>query len=803
MTTRAFDIENDSIGKVAVLGAGVMGQGIAAHLANAGIPSVLFDMVPRDLPAGAPRSGLALAGITAMKKSRPALLYTKAHVGLITAANYDDDGGLLAGCDLIIEVVVERLDIKQKVFAWVAEHRSEGSIVTSNTSGIPLAAMAAGMSDEMAAHFAITHFFNPVRYMRLLEIVSGEKTLPAVTAALGTFGQRVLGKGIVTGKDTPNFVANRIGCYGMVSVFRHMDRLGLPIEAVDAVFGKPMGRPKSAVFRTADLVGLDTLVHVFGNVYDGAPDDEERDAFVAPDWLTRMVAEGALGSKAGYGFYKKSKDAAGKRVILARDLATGEYRAKQKARFKCIGKARNYDDPRQSVPIMIRGDDPAAQLAWAATADTLLYSARRIPEIADDVVNVDRAMRWGFGWALGPFETWDAIGLRSSVERMRAEGRDIPAWIDAMLNAGRETFYARDESGAATYWDPSSRAAVAVEKSDDWLLLIDVKSEGDRVVDSNASADLIDLGDGVLGLEFHSKMNAIDADIATLYQKGLDELDAGNWQAMVVGNQGGTAFCAGANLMMVGMLAMQGEWDQLGEMIAGLQNLLQRAKYSKRPVVVAPYGMTLGGGAEIAMQCTHTQANGELYMGLVEVGVGVIPAAGGCKELLSRALGDIPVDVAYDPNPFVQAIFKRVGMAKVATSAEEARTWGYLRPTDGVTLDPDAQLGAAKRIALGLAAAGAAPPAQRKFKLPGPSGRAAIELALYGMHEGGFATDHDMVVGKQLARVLTGGDIAGGTVVDEQHVLDLEREAFLHLCGTEGTQARIQHFLMTGKPLRN
>ncbi len=790
------------IKKVAVLGAGVMGQGIAAHLANAGVPSVLFDIVPRDLPEGAPRSKLAIDGIKNATKLKPAAFYKPALADMITPANYDDDGALLADCDLIIEAVVESIKIKNIVFDWVEKNRHPDSIVATNTSGLSLQAMGAEMSEEMRKHFLVMHFFNPVRYMRLLELVIGEDTPPDVADAVADFGRAVLGKGVVFGKDTPNFVANRIGTFGMVSVFHHMATFGLGIEAVDAVFGPAMGRPKSAVFRTADLVGNDTLAHVLETVHAGCPDDEMRERFVVPAWLQRMVDEGATGNKAGHGFYKKTKDDKGKRLILARNLETGEYAPAGKPRYDSLGKARGQESAKGKVRTVLKGDDDAAKFAWAVTADTLIYSANRIPEIADDIVNIDRSMRWGFAWDMGPFETWDAVGVADSVARMKADGLTVPAWVEQMLESGRDSFYARDAQGRMTYWDALSGTAKLVPMSDSWLILKDLKSQ-DKVLAKNPSAELYDLGDGVLGLSFRSKMNALDEDIIKLYVQALDDLDAGKWEALVVGNQGGTAFSAGANIMMVAMAAMQGNWDDLSTMIETLQTTLQRAKYSMRPVVTAPWGLTLGGGAEVAMQSAHTQAAGELYMGLVEVGVGLIPAGGGCKEMLTRYLGDIPEGTDYDPNAFVQAAYKNIALAKVATSAEEARAIGYLRPSDRLTLDPDQLIFDAKQAALGLVQAGYKPPRKRRFKLPGASGRAAIELFLYQMHEGGYATDHDVTVGKRLAYVMTGGDVPANTWFDEDQILELEREAFLGLCGEQKTIARIQHMLMKGKPLRN
>ena len=788
-----------SIKKVAVLGAGVMGQGIAAHLANAGIPSVLFDIVPKD---ASDRSQLAIAGIKNASKLRPAAFYKVDNAALITPANYEDDTELLKECDLIIEVVIENLNIKRKVFQWIAQHRRPGSIVTSNTSGISLAAMTQGMPEEMRQHFLVTHFFNPVRYMRLLELVNAEETLPEVSAAVARFGEKVLGKGIVFGKDTPNFVANRIGVYGIASVFRHMDRLGLTVAEVDAIFGPAMGRPKSAVFRTADMVGLDTLVHVFGNVYDGCPDDEERDTFVAPTWLQTMIDQGILGEKSGFGFYKKTKQG-GKRVIMARDLTTGEYAPKAKIRMASIGKARGHEDPGKKIKAMVYAKDKGAELAWECTADTLIYTANRLPEIADDIVNIDRAMAWGFAWDLGPFQTWDAIGVKKSVARMEKEGRTVPTWVKDMLAAGRKSFYARDADARMTYWDPLAGEARLVPMSDSWLMVKDIRAKKSNILKRKPTASLLDIGDDVLLLQFHGKMNVIDTDVIGLYEDAMDELEAGTRTGLVVGNQGGKAFCAGANIFMVRMAATFGQWDMLEDMVSRLQKVLQRAKYSSRPVVTAPWGLTLGGGAEITMQSSHTIASGELYMGLVEVGVGVIPAGGGCKEMLTRYLGDIPEGTEYDPNPFVQAAYKNIALAKVATSAEEARAIGYLRPTDRLTLDPDALIHDAKQAVLGLTMAGYKPPKPRKFMLPGPSGRTAIELFLYQMHEAGWATDHDMVVGKKLAYVMTGGDIPNKTWVAEEQILELEREAFLSLCGTEATQARIEHMLSTGRPLRN
>ncbi len=790
------------IKKVAILGAGVMGSGIAAHFANAGIPSLLFDIVPKDAGADfASRTALALQGVEVVKKIKPAAFYRADDASLIEPLNYEDHADRLAEADLIIEGVVELIHIKHKVFEWVAANRRPGSIVASNTSGISLAALAEPMPEEMQQHFLITHFFNPVRYMRLLELVKGEATLPEVACALADFGEKKLGKGIIWGKDTPNFVANRIGIYGIGTIFKRMDEHGLGVKAIDSIFGPALGRARSAIFRTADIVGIDTLVHVFDNVYEGCPDDEEREVFVVPQYVRDMVDKGWLGQKSGQGFFKKAKAADGSRLILELDLATMEYREPVAERYGSIGKARKKDDMEGKLTALFKIDDVASRIAWDVLADISIYSANRVPEIADDIVQIDRGMCWGFGWADGPFETWDAMGVRSSVERMTAEGRTVPQWVLDMLAAGRESFYERDQNGDLTFWSHEGHAVV-LETPADKILIPDLEA-GNAEVKRNASATLYDIGHGVLLLEFHSKMNSIDNMIGDMYRLALDKLDEGEFEALVIGNQHPQAFSAGANVMMVLMAAMQKKWDDIEALVKDLQDLMMRAKYCERPVVTAPFGLTLGGGAELTMHSSATQASGELYMGLVEAGVGLIPAGGGCKEMLVRYLGDVPEGVAYDPNPFVQAIFKHIGLGEVAVSAEQARQWGFLRPTDRLTLDSERLIADAKKVALGLVAAGYKPPRRRTVKLPGSTGRGALEQFLYSMREGGFASDHDVLMGKKLGHVLCGGDVPWGTELTEQQLLDLEREAFVSLCGEKKTQERMQHMLQKGKVLRN
>ena len=800
-----------TIRKVAVLGAGVMGQGIAAHLANAGIDSLLFDIPPKGYAPGQDARAVAKAGIANLAKLKPAPLFRAADASRIAPCEYEADAARLAECDLIIEAVAEILTVKQKVFGWVEKNRKAGAIVSSNTSGIPIAALTAGWSEGMKSDFLVMHFFNPVRYMRLLELVAGPETSADVVSTIHDFGERVLGKGIVYGKDTPAFIANRIGTFGMVSIFKHMVAGGFTVEQVDAIWGKPMGRPGSAVFRTADLVGLDTLAHVIEGIHAGCPNDEQRGAFVVPDFVQKLISAGALGEKSGAGFYKKVKNEAGKSEILALNAESGSYVPQAKVRFDSLGAARKAEGTLESARIILNHPDVAGQFAWKVTADVLIYAANRVSEIADDVVNIDNAMKWGFAWDHGPFETWDALGVAETVARLEADGHTVPAWVKQMLASGRTKFYERPASGAnagqRTFWNGAPGTGVRrVPQSAGQLRLEDLRANG-REVESNVSASLIELGDGVLCLEFHSKMNALDDMIFPMYSRALDLLDAGKYDALVVGNQGHVgstgAFCAGANLLMILMGAMQQDWKAIDGAISSMQTLLMRAKFSDKPVVTAPWGLTLGGGVEVTMHSAATVAAGELYCGLVEVGVGLIPGGGGCKEMLARYMGDIPAGVAYDPNPFVQKAFEHIGMAKVATSCEEARDAGFLRPNDHVTLDPDRLIADAKNVALGLVAGGYKAPRKKTFRLPGASGRGAIEAFLFQMRQGGYATPYDAVVGKKLAYVMTGGDCPVGAWRGEQDILDLEREVFLSLCGNAETVARIQHMLEKGKPLRN
>ena len=799
------------IKRVGVLGAGVMGQGIAAHLANAGIPSYLFDIAPTELTEAEAAAGLTLedrkvrnrisdAGVMSMVKNRPALLYTKDLAPLVTACNYEDDVAKLAECDWIVEVVVERLDIKQRVFDMVDEHRKPGSVISSNTSGLSVAAMAEGRSDDFRKHFMVTHFFNPVRYMRLLEMVPCEDTDPDLFAAMADFGENVLGKGIVYAKDTPNFIANRIGTFGMASVFHWIGDYGVGVTEADKVFGPAMGRPKSGVFRTADIVGLDTLAHVFGTIEQNCTDDPWRSRFEVPAAVTGMIEKGYLGAKTRAGFYKKVKGDDGKSAIWAIDLDTLEYGEQPPVKLDAIGASRAKETSGEKLETMVWFEDPYGELAWKVTAEISIYSAQLLGEIADDIVNVDRALRWGFNFDLGPFEAWDAIGVERSVQRMKDEGFDVPVVVDHLLKKGEGSWYVvRD--GVRHYWDVVEEDYKAVPV-DERLIFIDDLKLNDKVLATNPGATIYDMGDGVGLVEFHTKMNSIDNSIGEMLQKGVEMVNAGELVGLVIGNEAAN-FSVGANVALVNIYAVNDQYDEIEALVKDLQDTLMALRYCEGPVVTAPRGMALGGGCEIVMHGDAARAAAESYIGLVELGVGVIPAAGGCKEMAMRFYGSIPPGVNGDLFPYMERLFRIIGTATVGTSAEESREYGFLRPTDRVTINPDAVLADAKADVLALKAMGYRPPAPRTVKVPGRDGIAALRIAVHGMKEGGYISEYDEYLGIVLGSVLCGGDVPAGTVRTEQEFLDLEREAFVGLCRQEKTRERIVHMLTTGKPLRN
>ncbi len=799
MTTR--------IRKVAVLGAGVMGSGIAAHLANSGVRALLLDIVPpkaapgEDTSSKAFRNKFVLGALANMRKQRPSPIVSEQVFTAIEVGNFEDDMARIAECDWVIEVVKEDMAVKQALFAKVEQHARKGAIISSNTSGLSIAGMLQGRGADFRKNFLVTHFFNPVRYMKLLELVAGKETDPEVVRTIHRFGEEVLGKGIVYGKDTTNFIANRIGVYGMMKTISDMLKAELTVEEVDKIFGPAMGRPKSAVFRTADIVGLDTFVHVAKNCYDTLTQDEERQTFAIPDFLQKMVEKGMLGDKSGSGFYKKSKGGGGdgEKEILALDLKTLEYRPQAKVRFESLGAAKDVEDVRERVAVVMKGQDKAAKFAERVTLDVLAYSSRRIPEIADDIVNIDRGVRWGFGWDLGPFETWDAYGVKAGVARMKELGLKPAAWVEEMLAAGRESFYGVQD-GRDTYWDIPTKSVKPVQENAR-TMRVEYLKRGNKKITGNDSASLWDMGDGVTLLEFHSKMNSIDDDIISMMNTALDETEK-NHLGLVIGNDGAN-FSAGANITGLLMAAKSDEFDAIRKMAAGFQAANQRMRYSPVPVVTAPFNLTLGGGAEVTMGANAIQASAELYMGLVEVGVGLIPGGGGTMMLLRNLYGTYAADKDFDPLPFLKKVFLTIGTAKVATSAEEARELGFLSASDGISANRDFLLADAKQRVLGMAKAGFRAPRPTRFRLPGPSGAATIDMMLYDMQLNNQISEHDRKIGQKLARVLTGGDTSPSVLVTEERLLELELEAFLSLCGEEKTQDRLMYMLEKGKPLRN
>ncbi|HZH16666.1 MAG TPA: 3-hydroxyacyl-CoA dehydrogenase NAD-binding domain-containing protein [Archangium sp.] len=792
------------IRKVAVLGAGVMGSGIAAHLANSGVRALLLDIVPpkaapgEDTASKAFKNKFALGALANMRKQKPSPIVSEQVFTAIEVGNFEDDLGRLAECDWVIEVVKEDMAVKQALFAKVEQHARKGAIISSNTSGLSIKGMLEGRGADFRKNFLVTHFFNPVRYMKLLELVAGPETDPEVVKSIHRFGEEVLGKGIVYGKDTTNFIANRVGTYGMMRTISEMQKAELSIEEVDKIFGPAMGRPKSAVFRTADIVGLDTFSHVAKNCYDTLTQDEEREVFAIPDFLQKMVAKGMLGDKSGGGFYKKDKSAGGK-DILALDLKTLEYRPQVKVRYESLGAAKDVEDVRERVATVLNGQDKAAKFAERITLDVLAYASRRIPEIADDVVNIDRGMRWGFAWDLGPFETWDAYGVKKGLERMKELGLKPAAWVEQMVASGRTSFYGV-EGGKDTYWDiPSKSVKVVPENAR--TSRVEYLKRGNKKITGNESASLWDMGDGVTLLEFHSKMNSIDDNIIAMMNTALDETEK-NFRGLVVGNDGAN-FSAGANIMALLMAAKSDEFEAIRKMAAGFQAANQRMRYSPVPVVTAPFNLTLGGGAESAMGGNAIQASAELYMGLVEVGVGLIPGGGGTLQLLRNVYGAYSADKDFDAFPFIKKVFLAIGTAKVATSAEEARELGFLNANDGISANRDFLLSDAKQRVLGMANAGFRAPRPTRFRLPGSSGFATIDMMLYDMELNGQVSAHDRKIAQKLARVLTGGDTSPSVLVTEERLLELELEAFLSLCGEEKTQDRLMFMLEKGKPLRN
>jgi len=804
------------IHKVAILGAGTMGARIAAHFANAGVPSLLLDVVPADAD-GAARNKIAAAGLDAAKKSRPAAFFEGSLARLISIGNFDDDLQRLSEVDWIIEAVLENLEIKRALLKKVEAIRKPGTIVTTNTSGLPVAKIAEGMPEEFRKSWFGTHFFNPPRYMRLLELIPTPETDRRLIEAVAHFSDVELGKGVVLAKDTPNFIANRIGTFSVLNVMRLMQEMDLSIEEVDALTGPAVGWPRSATFRTIDLVGLDILGHVVANMTQSVRD--ERSDLELPAFFRQMLERKWLGDKTKGGFYKKVKGGAdGGDERLALDWKALEYHPRQKAKFAALDMAKNVENTGARLQMLLgleggspQKGDKAGAFLWAALSELWTYSANRIPEISDSVVEIDRAMKLGFNWEMGPFELWDAAGVAATVARMKKEGRPVAANVEKLLSSGKTSWYSDDAKTASgrAYFDLGSGDLKPVQVAAGvWPVEVAKKSNG--VVKKNSGASLVSLGDGVGCIEFHSKMNSIGADIISLIAQTLKPGGPGDdFDAFVITNDAQN-FSVGANLMLLLMSVQEQEWDEVDLAIRQFQGMTQAIKFSAKPVVLAPFGLTLGGGCEMSLHAAARQPHAELYMGLVEVGVGLLPGGGGCKEMLLRA-----VDTANSIRPggrgesvelmeAMKKTFETIATAKVATSAHEARGLGFLSDSDRITMNRERVLSDAKARALEMVKGGYEPPVMRTdIPAPGENILAALKMGVYLMRQGDFISDHEQKMGNKIAEVLCGGNVTPGTAVSEQYLLDLEREAFKSLCGERKTQERIQYTLKTGKTLRN
>jgi 3-hydroxyacyl-CoA dehydrogenase len=783
------------IRKVAVLGSGVMGSGIAAHLASCGIHTLLLDIVPPHLGADADpseRNSFAAKGLQAALKSKPNVFVDKASGSLIEIGNLTDDLEQIGSCDWVIEVVKEDLAIKRELLERVEKHWTPGTLVTTNTSGLSISAMLEGRSAEFSAHFFGTHFFNPVRYMHLLELIPGPATEPTFIEQIAVFSSEVLGKGVVYAKDTPNFIANRIGVYSMMATLHAMLELDYTPEEVDAIVGTPMGRPRSAAFRTMDIVGIDTFVHVAQNCYDALPDDPERHLFQVPDFLRAMVDKGLLGQKSKAGIYKK----VGKEISTL-NFETLEYRAKQRPDLPILKEVKRFDDPGKRLAALLADDGRAGAFAWHVLRGMLAYAANIAADIADDVANIDRGMRWGFNWDLGPFETWQALGVQETAERLRNDGVDLPPWIDEAIAAGG--FYG-ERDGQPWCWALKGKSID--EPAIPGLLSLNRTKSSGGIVERNRGASLIDLGDGIACLEFHTKMNTVDDDLVHMMNTAADIVER-DFDGLVLANEAPN-FSAGANLMMVVMYANQGKFEDIETMVKAFQDANQRMTYLAKPVVAAPHGLTLGGGCEMALAADCMMVDKETYMGLVEVGVGLIPGGVGTLNLLKRAFVGAPVKGDFDRFARVQRVFETIAMAKVATGAGEVFSLGFGAHTDEIVMNRDRRVRDAKLRARYMADRGYTPPRPAEnLILPGTTGSATLNFGVYGMMLGGFVSEHDQLIASKLANVLCGGQTGGRSPVSERQLLDLEREAFMSLVGEPKTIERMQYMLMNNKPLRN
>jgi len=797
------------IKKVAIIGSGIMGSGIACHFANIGVEVLLLDIVPRELNEKEKAKGLSLndslvrnrlvnEALKTSLASKPSPIYSQKFADRIKTGNIEDDLHKIKDVDWIMEVVVERLDIKQQVFEKIEKYRTSGTLITSNTSGIPIKFMNEGRSEDFQEHFAVTHFFNPPRYLKLFEVVPGPKCKQEVTDFLMMYGDKFLGKTSVLAKDTPAFIGNRIGIFGIMSLFHVVKEMGLTIEEVDKLTGPVIGRPKSATFRTIDVVGLDTLVHTANGVKDNCPNDEMRHQFVIPDYVNTMMENKWLGSKTKQGFYKMTKNSNGKREILSLDLNTLEYRTKKSAKFETLELTKSIDNVADRFKVLVSGKDKAGEFYRKSFAAMFAYVQNRIPEISDELYRIDDGLRAGFGWEQGPFQIWDAVGVAKGVEIMRAEGKEPAAWVTEMLEKGETSFYSVKE-GATFYYDIPAKSHLKKPGQDSFIILDNIRKTNE--VWKNSGAVIEDIGDGILNLEFQSKMNTIGADVLSAINKAIDLAET-NYQGLVVGNQAAN-FSVGANIGMIFMMAVEQEYDELNYAIKYFQDTMMRMRYSSIPTIAAPHGMALGGGCEISLHADKVVAAAETYMGLVEFGVGVIPGGGGSKEMALRASdlfhkGDVQLNV-------LQEHFLTIGMAKVATSAYEAFDIGLLQKgKDVVVVNKERQIAQAKKHALLMAESGYTQPAARKDVLV--LGKQALGMFLVGtdsMEASHYISEHDKKIANKLAYVMAGGDLSEPTKVTEQYLLDIEREAFLSLTTERKTLERIQHMLKTGKPLRN
>ena len=792
-----------NIRKVAVLGSGVMGSGIACHLANVGCDVLLLDIVPKEAEESdskAARNAIVNGALKASIKSKPAPLYSKKFASRIATGNMTDDMHKIKDCDWIIEVVVERLDIKKIVFANVEKHRTPGTLITSNTSGIPIHMMLEERSEDFQKHFCGTHFFNPPRYLKLLEIIPTPKTDQSVVDFFMDYGSKILGKTTVLCKDTPAFIANRVGVYAIQDLFHTVTKMGLTVEEVDKMTGPIMGRPKSATFRTCDVVGLDTLVHVANGVKDNCPDDERREVFEIPSYVSKMVEKGWLGSKTKQGFFKKTVNAEGKKEILVLDLETMEYRSKNKVSFATLKAAKLEDDLGKRTKVLFSGKDKAGEFYRSVFSGVFQYATNRIPEISDELYRIDDALKAGFGSQMGPFETWDAIGMEKTLKVMEELGRKPAQFVYDMIAAGVTSFY-KIEDGVRKYYDVNDKEYKIISGTEDIISLANLRET--KTVWSNADAHLIDLGDGILNVEFHTEMNTIGGGVLQAINKAIDLAEQGEeWNGVVIANEGEN-FSAGANVGMIFMMAVEQEYDELDFAIRAFQNTMMRLRYSSIPVIVAPHGLALGGGCEMCLHADKVIANAETYTGLVEFGVGLIPGGGGTKEFALRNADELKEGDMRINN--LRNRFLTVGQAKVATSAQEAFELGYYRQgIDEVVVSRAHQLSAAKDACLDMARQGYQQPARRKdVQVFGKEGLGTVYVGADAMHAGKYISDHDKLISEKLGFVLCGGDLSAPTMVSEQYLLDMERKAFLELCTEKKTLERLQSILQTGRILRN